>query len=463
MTRSQLVTILCVLFSLPIQAGTVEFAQWIPWDFISKEIRKQNLSFSEAEGSVVLNLGELRPVLKNVSLKGNGSLGDLSFSSRGISLNSEGNFSLTLGGILIDQVIEREFGGNVIQVVLKAECSGVQIDIPSLTISADFLFRADHGYLPSLQDLKLLIPQNAWRVSSVQCTGLGGAGAEIESTLQEALKNSGLFSGMIRDWLTPVMDEWINRQWIGVQDKDGEWDNLTLDPPEEKGFLVRGELPLASAEDVLLPDVLPAGMKGPTPRFFLSRDGFRAIIQDRLRAVLPLQYDLRQNESFRKLMNSRLTQLLVWPDLRRFNSSTPFVLKTDASTLNLGLSENSGVWKADLSGRGSLMTVIGNSPIDYIIYSMSLALPVKMDLKDGNLVFSTGKADAKLVWSFGYLYQMIYKPDNRIPLTILTGALSTLASNKSQEVNLPRFSLGDHEYQLSHLKTDGQLITMDWL
>ncbi len=463
MTRSLCVTALCALFSLPVNAGSVEFAQWIPWEFLSQEIRKQNLSFSEAEGSVVLNLGELKPVLKNLALKGSGSLQDLHFNNRGASLTSAGNFSLDVGAIMIDQIITREFGGNVIQVVLKAECSSVRIEIPSVTLHADFLFREDHGWLPVLNDLSLSLPQNSWKVSAISCSGLSGVGKEIESTLNEALKNSALFSPLIRAWLTPVMDEWIYSQWIGVNGKDGEWENLTLDPPEDKGFLVRGELPLESAEDVLLPANLPEELKGSVPKFFLARDGFRAIIQDRLRAVIPLQYDLRQNDSFRKLMNSRVTQFLVWPDLRRFNSSTPFVLKTNPSTLNLGLSQVNGAWKADLSGRGSLVTVIGGSPIEYILYSMSLALPVQMVLKDGSLLFSTGKAEAKLVWSFGYLYQMIYKPENRIPVSILTGALASLASNKSQDVNLPRFTVGEHAYQLSNLESHDQLVTMDWL
>ncbi len=463
MTRSLIVCTLCALFSLPVSAGSVEFAQWIPWEFLSKEIRKQNLSFSEAEGSVTLNLGELKPVLKNLALKGSGTLHDLNFNSRGILLTSEGNFSLDVGAIVIDQFIIREFGGNVIQIALKAECSPVHIEIPAVSLQAEFLFRENQGWLPALQDMKFMIPENSWKVSPITCIGLNGVGKEIESTLSEALKNSALFSPLIRDWLSPVMDEWIRAKWISAQGNAGEWDNLGLDEPEDRGMIVRGELKLSGSEDVLLPASLPENLKGLTPKFFLPQDGFRAIIQDRLRAVLPAQYDLRENDGFKKLMKSRITQFLVWPDLRRFNSSTPFVLKTDPSTLNLGLSQNNGTWKADLSGRGSLVTVIGGSPIDYILYSMSLALPVKMELLGGSLLFSTGKAEAKLVWSFGYLYQMIYKPDNRIPLSILTGALGSLASGKRQEVSLPHFVVGDHEYQLSNLQSVDQLITMDWL
>ncbi len=463
MTRSLCVPFLCALFSLPAHAGSVEFAQWIPWDFLTAEIKKKELFVQESSASVRLNLGEIKPELKNVELEVAGQLENLGYSGRSLNMSAEAGLTLNLGEIIVDQLIVREFGGNVVQVQIKANCGRASVNLPTIILESLFSLKAENKYLPSLQDLNIMIPDGSWVVSPIRCSGLSGIGAEIETQLNQAMKNPAVFSSLIKDWVSPLLDEWIRGQWLSVRSSDGQWSGLTLDPPGEKGFIVRGMLPLSGTEDVFLPDNFGDTVNSSTPRFYLSREGFQALIQDRLRTLLPRMYDLRDNDSFRKLLKSRIMQYLVWPDLRRFNSSTPFVLKTDPDSLVLSLIRNQDSWKADLSGRGSLMTVIGGSPIDYIVYSMSLALPVKMELKSGDLYFSTGKATAKLAWSFGYFYQLIYKPDNRIPLSLLTGALGSIASDRKEKVSLPQFSTGNRDYMLSNLRSEDQLVTMDWL
>ncbi|MES2526341.1 MAG: hypothetical protein V4598_04615 [Bdellovibrionota bacterium] len=463
MTRSLCVPLLCALFSLPTHAGSVEFAQWIPWSFLSQEMKKKELFVQETEPSVRLNLGELKPELKNVELEVAGALDQLEFTNQSVSLSAEAGLTLILGEIKVDQMIVREFGGNVLQVQIKANCGRATISLPHIFLDSLFAMKAENKYLPSLHDLNIQIPDGSWSVSPIRCSGLSGIGAEIETTLNQSLKNPAVFTSLIKDWVSPLLDEWIRNQWLSVNSSEGQWAGLTIDPPNDKGFLVRGNISLTGNDEVFLPENFGENIQSPTPRFYLSRAGFQTLIQDRLRSLLPKMYDLRENDSFRKLLKSRIMQYLVWPDLRRFNSSTPFVLKNDPNSLLLSLAQDQAGWKADLSGRGSLMTVIGGSPIDYIVYSMSLNLPVKMELKSGDLYFSTGKATAKLAWSFSYFYQLIYKPDNRIPLSLLTNALSGIASDRKEKVALPQFSTGNRDYMLSNLRTEDQLVTMDWL
>lgn len=463
MTRSLCVPLLCALFSLPIHAGSVEFAQWIPWDFVSQELRKSEFILNEKESAMTIVAGELKPRLSQVELDLKGAFSSLNVGINDISLSGKGFLSLRIGSLHIDQMVVREFGGNVLQVHIKADCSGTSIEIPLFQLQTLFTLKEEKGWLPELSDLHLEIPEGSWKVSPFVCEGLSGIGQEIEIQLSNALKNPAHFSNLIRESIAPFLDQWVSQKWVNLRSSDGQWENLKLDPPEKNGFLIRGELPLQGSEDVLLPDEIPGDVKGEVPRFFLSREGFEALIQDHLRNLIPVIYDLRDNDGFKKLMKSKVMQFLVWSDLRRFHSSTPFVLKNDPSSLNLSLTKNGPDWKADVSGRGSLTTVIGGAPIDYLVYSMSVSVPVQMQLKDGQLRFSTGKAAAKLSWSFGYLYQLLYKPENRLPVNILTSALAGLTGGKSQMVSLPRFSAGKKEYVLSNLNIQDQLITMDWL
>lgn len=463
MTRCLYLPILCTLFSLSSLAGTVEFAQWIPWAFISQELKKSEFNLNQKDPALNIVIGELKPQLRNVELKVTGALSSLTSGKDGIALSGNGSLSLNIGSLHIDQVILREFGGNVLQVQIKADCSATSIQIPVLGLQSLFLLKEEKDWLPELSDIDLDIPMGTWSVAEFRCEGLSGIGEEIKNQLTSALKNPATLSAFLRESIAPFLDQWVSVNWANLRSSDGKWENLRLSPPEKNGFLLRGELSILGSEDVVLPVDFAEEMKGEVPRFFLSREGFEALIQDHLRKLIPPFYDMRQNDGFKKLMNSKVLQFLVWPDLRRFHSSTPFVLKTDPSTFKLALSQNGTSWKADISGNGSLTTLIGGAPIDYLLYNMSVSVPVQMELIDGNLSVLTGKAATNLTWKFGNLYQLLYKPDNRVPTNIMTSALSDLVAVKSQLVTLPLFRIGEKEYVLSNLKVQDQLISMDWL
>lgn len=460
MTRSQSIFLLCALFSLPAHSGFITFAQWIPWDFVSAEIKKHELNIHESRAALTFTVGELKPEVQNLTLTMNGTTSGLVSSGGVLTAESSGAMGLQLGSVRIDQIIQRNFGGNTISVRIQATCSAAKIEIPSFSLQSEFsLSASDH--LPSLRDFAIRIPNGSWSVTPIHCEGLSGIGEEIEASLNSALMNPSLFTPLLRDWIAPRMNQWVREQWLSVVDGDS-WNNLRISESTDEGFMIRGDIALTSSDEIDLPEKLPDSLTGDRPRFLVSRAGYEALIQDRLRVLLPAQYDLRQNESFQKLLKSRLMQFVAWPDLMRFNPSTPFVLKNDPSSLRLSLSYSQGNWKADLTEKGSLVTVVSGSPIDYLVYGMSVSVPVTMNLQGGDLYFATGKATAKIAWSFGYLYQLLYKPQNKIPVNVITAALADLASGRIQKVALPRFQIGDRELIFTNLTVQENFITMEW-
>ncbi|MFL5784585.1 MAG: hypothetical protein ACJ76H_08260 [Bacteriovoracaceae bacterium] len=462
MTRSLSSLWPCVLFSLSLHAGTVEFAQWVPRKFISQELRKSQLSFERSESSFVLPAGDLKPVLKDLRFKVIGQIRDFNVASGVLSLDADGALEVSIGGIFVDQLITRDFGGNVIQVRVQATCSAASLRVPSLSLLSHFSFTNNNDFLPVLSDLDLALPAESWELSAPHCVGIGGIGEQIESTIKEALLHPASLTGLIRDRVAPFLNDWIRSEWPKASSSEGEWSDLAIASADSNGFLLKGNLSIDLADDVILQEIPPA-LKGETPKFFLSQEGFRVLMQDRAATLLPKFYDLRENASFRKLLGSRLMQFFAWPDLQRFSASTPFVLKNDPSSYVLSLKEDKSQWNATVSGKGSLITLMSGAPIDYLFYQLKVSVPMKMELVNGALRFSTAKADTSLQWNFGPLYQLLYRPDKRIPVNVLTGALATLVSQKSETIELPGFTIGDRTYKLNNLRTEDQLITMDWL
>jgi hypothetical protein len=459
MTRCHYLFSLCLLASFPLHAGYVEFAQWMPWSFLSAELRKNEILIHETKDELSFSVGEIRPKLSQVNLLAAGNFSGLSYEQGKLFANGKVSFQIEISSLVIDQIIAREFGGNVLEVHLEASCAPITLTVSEVAIESAFHFPDQNENLPTLNGFSYHVPANGWALSPLSCQGLSNLGPEIESGIRSALTTPGVFQNLIRDSLTPSINQWIRNVWP----LESEWSGFEIAAPDERGFFIRGELSLSGDQEIVLPENFPFEDAPETPRFYLSRDGFTAVIADRMKKILPQIYDLRSNEGFAKLLHSKFLQFLLWPDLMRFPSQTPFVLKNDPSSLKLALKGEAFSWIGQVTEKGSMWTLVGGSPIEYLTYQLSLSLPITISLTGGDILLHTSTARVSASWDFGYLYRMIYRPQKRIPLSLLTGAVATLVSGKNEILKLPRFRLGNREYILSNFLTTDQFITMDWL
>ena len=133
--------ILNLLMSLPCVAGSLKVAQWLPWSFVSQTWSDQSLEFEHIENQIDLNWQDLKPQLKNIRLQLTGQLGDTQFNRLGLQTTGLNmNASLSIGELIVDQVIKIELNGNTIFVRLEARCSSLQVTIPRFITKASALF-----------------------------------------------------------------------------------------------------------------------------------------------------------------------------------------------------------------------------------------------------------------------------------------------------------------------------------
>lgn len=441
---------LCVLFSLPAHSGFVEFAQWIPWNFVSQELRKTEIFYSTQREILPLSIGEFKPRFRNIRFDLSGVMDEVGYSSGNLSLSGAGSLIIRIDSISIDQMITREFGGNVLEIHVKADCQPIRIEVEAFNFSGAFSVT---GRLPSLEDILLTIPQGKWSVSEVRCSGISQLSQEIAASIQRYLDAPESLSPMVKAWAAPAFDQWMKTRW--PQDLESSFG--------ESGMIVLGEYPVSGSEEVLLPSELPAGLKSDHPRLFFPKEGIAAIMKDRLKNYIPSYYDLRSISAFRKLMGSRLMQFLVWPHLRQFHASTPFVLRTDPASLTLKIEEKNRLWTAAVSGKGAIVTVVGGAPIEYLQTELKLTVPMSLNLVSGKLIFRTGKVTANLNHKVSPLYQMLYAPEGKVPVSMISGAVANLTSDKEEAFVLPSIVIGSRELVLSNMQFHQHLVTMDWL
>lgn len=455
-----------VLFPLTTSAGTIEVAQWIPWEFVSNEIYKKPLAIAIQESELQMNFSELTPKLQGVNIDIKGELRNLTFNSSGINSTQSFSTVIQVDRIIIDQFIVREFNGNQIQIHLKAECEPMTISIPMLNTSAasEFVQEASR-WQPELTDVGISIPDNSWNVSPVRCSGIGGVGEEISATLTRALKDPASFAPMIKSMLTSELRKVFKEGWDTLLLATGSDLTVTsMSKPGNAGFLVYAELNIKNNRKVLLAQPDESLLSARTPQLVLSALGFEALLEDKFMDLAPQKFNLQEVPAFAGLMKSRTKQYFAWPDLRRFPTNTPFLLSTHSTQSQLRLiAKPNGKWQANLNANGVLETTIGGAQIDYINFGIGVATEVSINVLDGKLQMASGASQLELAWNYGFLYQMIFRPNTRIAIDIFKSSLNQFFTNQSVEESLPVLHFQDREWKLQNWKQQNEIITMDWL
>jgi hypothetical protein len=153
----------------------------------------------------------------------------------------------------------------------------------------------------------------------------------------------------------------------------------------------------------------------------------------------------------------------VWPDLRRFSSGTPFYFSTIPAQSQLELQGSAGNYQTYFNTNAVLQTVMGGSPIDYLQMGLGVQTTLNVQVNQGELLLQTGSAKLSMAWSFGLLYQMLFKPVNRIATDVMISSMNSMFSNQKSSYKLPAITIENKELKLQNWKQNKDVITMDWL
>ena len=285
-------------------------------------------------------------------------------------------------------------------------------------------------------------------------------GEEITSRLNAALRDPQVFREQILQWLAPQIQELWSEAWNDlVESARDQFTILGMEAPTEKGVVLLGQLPLSTATEIGSPVLTPSVLSATVPQLIFSQASVEALLEDRLLAMIPRQYNLQDVEGFRSLMGSRLLQSFVWPDLRRFSSNTPFyvVPRPRAGSLVLrGL-------KAEMTVEGTLQTFIQNAVIDYMDWGLSLKTDLTLEVKDSVLKIKTGKPTTAMVTHFSGIYLLLYRPNQKLSSSILQDAVQGFFKASAFQQPLPSLQIQQRVWKLQNWQQKDALITMDWL
>ncbi len=453
-----------IVFSSTAHSGMIEVAQWVPWSFVQEQVHKEAIDLSSFQTNASYKWDEFEPQASAASLILKGSFQNLAFDEKGLSAESQFlDSSLVLDGVNLDQVIVKDFGGNQISIQIKASCSTLKLSIPRITTKFSFLYTHESAFWkPSLASLKMAMPEG-WMLEPFTCNGIGGLTEEISQSIKTALNQPEIIEAVILPKLKAKLESYWTLKWTEiVASMRGSLYVTSMDMPSSDGFFIRAELPIKASKTINLTSLsfVPSMNK---PQLIIGQQGFEALMEDKLLEMAPQKFDMRKIKGFAKLLKSNFLKFFVWPDLKRFNAETPFYLSLNKEQSKLRLTRSSkGEWNSSMNANGVLEVDMKNSLIDYLTWGMSVQTPMKLTIKDSQLLINSGIAKLNIAWNFGAIYELIFSPKKQISTKLLGSAISQSFSNQNVKAELPYLKLREKRWLLQNWQDHDEFITMDW-
>ncbi|MFP5386324.1 MAG: hypothetical protein ACLGHN_09620 [Bacteriovoracia bacterium] len=460
MTRC-LFLLLCVSFSLPSFSGQIEIAQWLPWKFISNNFIPKTLDHSFSQNNLSFEAGEFRPQISfDVNIHSEGK--DIIFTEEGIEASHLLTSTIFVRQLTIDQVIVRVVNGNVFRVHITAACTPFAIHVNEMQTEAQLLYKEDGNiWVPQLAAFDLQIPE--WELGNIQCSGIGGVGNEIREQLISVLSHPAMFRNLLKEVMADQLNQYFYSSWDSLIASTGN--DLVISGmghPTAKGVTIYAHLQGSKNISLKTPD--ESLLSTEVPQLVFSQEGFETLLKDKINETIPKNHNLQNVRAFSKLMSSRFMQYFVWPDLARFPTRTPFYFSTIPEQSQLILRPASGnSYQAYFNTNASLTTIMGGSIIEYLQLGLGMQTNLNVKVSDGQLRLKTASANLTLAWSYGLLYQMIFRPKGQIATDIMLESMNSLFSNQSASHELPSIKIENKVFRLQNWKQNREIITMDWL
>lgn len=456
---------LCLMFSA--MAGSVAVSQWLPWSFLSQELRTIPLNVSAHEEEISLRVREFSPVARDVSFTLQGDAQNLVLDQHGARASSTNlRGTIHIGSLTINQVITRYYSGNRVNIHIAATCSPITISVGQFaaSIAGDFVQDGPLWNL-NLTELTLSFPNGQWDHTTVSCSGVGGLENDINSGLDKSLADPSFLQDYLRAYLAPVIAQAWATKWAALTETiHTQLQNIQIQPPSELGVQIVAELPLKAEDQIGLPAISERTLAQDTPQFLLSVKGFEALIQEKVRELTPKDYDLQKLQGFHDLMQNRLNQLFVWPDLMNFATDAVFNLHPLPQSISTQITSAGGNRYAGvIKALGQVQVDKDRGRVPYLDWNIALKTNLTVTVTAGQLSIQSSKPEATVQWSYNADYVRSYRPNPNVNRGLIDDYLKQAFPARTVALALPRLHLRGHDWTLESWEQNGELIRMNWV
>lgn len=387
--------------------------------------------------------------------------------------------TVQVGRFEINDTITRKSGTNTVIVRLEGSCDGMSVRFPA----GDWRVRGSLKWASGPQGLQVAWEDFQFSGGELSVATVDLGHCEGPHILGEALRDTIMKVGRDREWMEEVLRDgvlnWIEGTLGGLQDellKPREvsvraglalaWNPLTVVDGGAGVIRVGGQVVVAHAASRDEETVVPRGYD---PNALTIRESGFVLPKSTLPEILKflqrhgeLGFRARSTDipAFQSLMQSRLAQFFVWPDLMGFSKSTQFyfdVSSTAAPNLTGGYTVTGGVvYQAEAPLVVHQWAPSATAYVPYLDFNASLKGQLLTRVRQNKLVLEMRPEPLGLGATFRAEFQrQVRAVTSRISKSILSSRITEYLEGKTFEFDLPRwelsqgFSLGVKDLKLT--------------
>ncbi len=449
-----------------------EMALYIPWPVFTSSLVKVLQTFTTVDQETLADQTITVNGL-NWQLSGIGSNVNSGFSVSQPSANSfpiqSKNLSIgvSIQRLAIDQIVAKTVGSATVNVHVQAVCGPLLLKQISAQAQANIIYLfSDTALKTTVSQFNLAWPNKSWDVGTVSCQGPNGLDQELKNALIQQLQSADSFKALIQDKLAAKIQDEVDTVLSSLKTPTSVPVNGNPLPLRlsfsrfaagKSGLMIFGKLDWSesgAAIDVrplVLTGVPPELQNSTSPQLITLNHSWEDVLEAELVAYnRDTPFDLNAEPSFQSLLESRVKQFFVWPDLYNYNGQSKFVfLLHTPQVQNIS-------WQADGSAQ-ALVTSSGwiqsqrSSPNttddtlktwNYVALNGKGQAKIEPSISHGQLTFTAVASGTDLHAQFGDEYVKTFAPDTYLAPTLLKQLKATLETPLTQHIPLPALSMG---------------------
>lgn len=462
---------LTLLFSSFARAGS-EAALWVPWSVFEKKLNVHlggpGPLWRETLPDQRLPQGDFELQLSGLRLELQSAFEPMKVSDQGLVVKSKKtSIRLTVGGLAVDQMIEREFNGVNVRIRLQASCSPFRLIQENASAEAHLKFLWTESQPTTEIDFFTMDwPEGSWSVTDLQCEGPQGFGELLKNELQQKLREAEAFTPLIEPLLSQkiretggqVLSSILQERFFQVSEFSRLKVRIQNFEPQPRGLLVKALLSTGTtstapswkpSQRVL--DEAPAA----EPSLHIPENGLSQLLSEDLSSRPSwTQFDLTQFDSFMGLLKSRFLQFFLWPDLWNYSKSSPFHLLVQTPKKVDLKWDAQGVTRYDEPFVAWVRSLRNKQWWNYVGLQGQSRNEIHLRLEGQNLVVSSQSRVENLKTQFGSDYKKTFPSTGWLASSALKKVAEGQGFKLSESWSLPLVDLGEEggRYQASKIR-----------
>ncbi|MBL7670986.1 MAG: hypothetical protein JNM39_10920 [Bdellovibrionaceae bacterium] len=433
--------------------GTNLLALALPWSSIQSNL--QGILEQEAATKKTFKIPSRTFSIDGIDLMLGEIIAELSGEASSLIVNKAGfhvvgetlQLDARIGGVEIDQVLERSFDGHRVNIRIQAHCEPFSLQVRQGYVKSQYSWKTTNLGLQIQADLfQLNFQPDSISISDLNCFGLEGLATEIKTGLFASLKNPEKLQKILSAEIEKKMNSLMAEKWALYQ--VGNQYQV-----QEHGLLIYRASGLLLEFD---PEIFSfrIGEINQGPQVVLTEKNLNQLALQQIKQFSQQKINVGDLPDFQRLLRSRFLQFFVWPDLMNFSKSAKFEAET------------SFIEKLTLtkSGQGYELTGVVNSTLrgernrilrDYLRLTSQMSARVDSQILEGQLLLDIHNSQSQMSWKFFDDYKKEFSPSARISGTIQKKLNEAITRSRRISTVLPRMDIGGSQWKIKSVNHRG--------